>query len=299
MASKSLVDLVVFDLGGTVCDGIDEETGLANIGPINALRFSLKEVWDINPSFEVILPHMATRKLDHLHAILQTPSITKEFEQKHGRTPNREDAVFAFNSAFKRILEIEEMPKRSEPFEGVIDMFEGLKAKDIQIGIDTGFYAKAVRIILANFGHNHLIDADCGSDEVSQARPYPYMMFKLMDDLGIKDVRRVMKVDDVYPTGFQEGYNCGGISVGLTDCGNSRPASVWKPLNESGREVRPVEWFSSSLSEKDTMFRGWLREAADNGTRVPYPMVLIPHASQLTQLIAEMEEIEPIFTSLL
>ena len=56
MGSKSIIDLAIFDLGGTVCDGIDEATGLANIGPINALKFSLKEVWDIDPGFDVILP---------------------------------------------------------------------------------------------------------------------------------------------------------------------------------------------------------------------------------------------------
>ncbi len=300
MASKSLVDMVVFDLGGTVCDGIDEETGLANIGPINALRFSLKRVWDIDPPFDVILPHMATRKLDHLFKILQTPSIAAEFKEKHGREPVFADAEFCFNSAFKEILEIDEMPKRSEPFDGVIDMFKDLKSKDIKIGIDTGFYAKAVRIILGKFGHNHLIDADIGADEVSQARPWPFMMFKLMDELEIIDVRRTMKVGDVYPTDFLEGYNTGGISVGLTECGNTRPASAWKDFETSdGREIRAVDWFSTSLEEKDKMFRGWLREAADNGTRVPYPMVLIPHSNQLTQLINEMEQIAPVFTSLL
>ena len=110
MGSKSLVDLVIFDLGGTVCDGIDEATGLANVGPINALKFSIKEVWDIDPDYDVILPHMATRKLDHLHKILSTPSIAEEFKEKHGRPPTFEDAEKTFNTAFKRILEIDEMP---------------------------------------------------------------------------------------------------------------------------------------------------------------------------------------------
>ena len=297
MTSKSLVDLVIFDLGGTLCDGIDEATGLANIGPINALKFSLKEVWDIDPDYDVILPHMATRKQDHLYKILTTPSITQEFKEKHGREPTREDAEKTFNTAFKRILEIEEMPGRSEPFEGVIEMFEGLRAKDIKIGINTGFYSKAVRIILANFGHNHLIDADCGADEVSQARPWPYMMFKIMDDLGVSDVHRVMKVGDVYPTDFLEGYNLGGISVGLTECGHTRPASEWKPIDYNGRELRPVDWFETSLADKEALFKEWLRESADNGTRLPYPMVLIPHSNVLGRLIDEMEHIEGLFSS--
>jgi phosphonoacetaldehyde hydrolase len=297
MGSKSIIDLAIFDLGGTVCDGIDEATGLANIGPINALKFSLKEVWDIDPGYDVILPHMATRKLDHLYAILTTPSITEEFIEKHGRPPTREDAQTTFDTAFKRILEIDEMPGRSEPFPGVIEMFEGLRAKDIKVGINTGFYAKAVRIILANFGNNHLIESDVGADEVSQARPYPYMMFKAMDDLGIADVHRVMKVGDVYPTDFLEGYNLGGISVGVTECGNTRPASAWKPITHNGRELRPVDWFGCTLKDKDALFRSWLNETAEKGTRLPYPMVLIPHSSQLNNLIDEMEQIEELFCS--
>ncbi len=299
MASNSLVDLVVFDLGGTVCDGIDKATGLANVGPINALKKSLNEVWDIDPGYDIILPHMATRKKDHLYKILTTPSITAEFKEKHGREPNFEDAEICFNTAFKRILEQDEMPDRSEPFEGVIDMFKGLHAKDIKVGIDTGFYAKAVRIILANFGHNDLIDADIGSDEVSQGRPWPFMMFKLMDDLEVMDVRRTMKVGDVYPTDFLEGYYAGGIAVGVTEIGNTRPANAWKQIEVDGRELRPVDWFESSLGEKEELFKSWLRETADNGTRLPYPMVLIPHSNMVVKMIDEMEKIEGVFTSLL
>jgi len=297
MGSKSLVDLVIFDLGGTLCDGVDEATGLGNIGPINTLKFSIKEVWGIDPDYDVILPHMATRKLDHLYKILTTPSITEEFKIKHGREPTHDDAEKTFNTAFKRILEIDELPGRSEPFDGVIDMLEGLRDKGIKIGINTGYYAKAVRIIMANFGHNHLIDADCGADEVSLARPWPYMLFKIMDDLGVADVHRVMKVGDVYPTDFLEGYNLGGFSVGLTECGFSRPASAWKPITHNGRELRPVDWFESTLADKEALFKDWLRESADNGTRLPYPMVLIPHSNQLSRLIDEMEQIEGLFTS--
>ena len=297
MGSKSLVDLVIFDLGGTICDGIDEATGLGNIGPINTLKFSIKEVWGIDPDYDVILPHMATRKLDHLYKILTTPSITEEFKIKHGREPTHEDAEKTFNTAFKRILEIDELPGRSEPFDGVIDMLEGLRDKGIKIGINTGYYAKAVRIIMANFGHNHLIDADCGADEVSQARPWPYMLFKIMDDLGVADVHRVMKVGDVYPTDFLEGYNLGGFSVGLTECGFSRPASAWEPITLNGRELRPVDWFESTLADKEALFKDWLRESADNGTRLPYPMVLIPHSNQVSKLIDEMEQIEGLITS--
>ena len=43
------------------------------------------------------------------------------------------------------------------------------------------------------------------------------------------------------------------------------------------------------------MFKDWLRESADKGTRLPYPMVLIPHSNQLTRLIDEMEQIEGLF----
>jgi hypothetical protein len=65
----------------------------------------------------------------------------------------------------------------------------------------------------------------------------------------------------------------------------------------NGRELRPVDWFESSLSDKEALFKGWLREAADNGTRLPYPMILIPHSNQLIKLIDEMEQIEDLISS--
>ncbi len=299
MASKSLVDLVVFDLGGTICDGVDKATGLGNIGPINAIVRSLKKIWDVDVSYDIVLQWMATAKHEHLNRCLQWPSVKAQFVAKHGREPTRDDAMFCFENGFKPILEQEEMPGRSAPFEGVIDMFKALRAKDIKIGVDTGFYAKAVRIILANFGHNDLIDVDVGADEVVKARPAPYMIFKMMAELGLMDVRRIMKVGDVYPMDVLEGYNLGGISVGLYETGNTRPASAWKAFNVEGRQVVPVDWFTSSLADKEKLFKGWLRDAAERGTRVPYPMILIPHAKQLTEVINDLEKIEPLFTSLL
>jgi hypothetical protein len=45
------------------------------------------------------------------------------------------------------------------------------------------------------------------------------------------------------------------------------------------------------------LFRSWLNESAEKGTRLPYPMVLIPHSNQLIKLIDEMEQIEDLFCS--
>ena len=97
----------------------------------------------------------------------------------------------------------------------------------------------------------------------------------------------------------REGYNLGGISVGLYETGNTRPASAWKAFAVGGRQIVPVDWLASSLADKEKLFKGWLRDAADRGTRVPYPMILIPHAKHLTEVINDLEKIEPLFTSLL
>ena len=47
-------------------------------------------------------------------------------------------------------------------------------------------------------------------------RPYPYMIFKNMQELKLQDVSRVMKVGDTV-SDIKEGKNAGMVSVGIVE----------------------------------------------------------------------------------
>lgn len=58
-------------------------------------------------------------------------------------------------------------------------------------------------------------DCSVAGDEVDFPRPYPMMVFRNMEKLGIMDVKRVVKVDDT-KGGIGEGRNAGCWTVGIS-----------------------------------------------------------------------------------
>ena len=69
---------------------------------------------------------------------------------------------------------------------------------------------------------NKLIDASVTSDEVSNGRPYPDLIFECMKRTDIRDVQSVVKIGDT-SSDLEEGNSAGcGIVVGVTTGAFSR-----------------------------------------------------------------------------
>ncbi|MEM1137392.1 MAG: HAD-IA family hydrolase, partial [Bacteroidota bacterium] len=81
---------------------------------------------------------------------------------------------------------------------GVWETFAALRESGIQIGIDTGFDRKIADTIFERLGWKEagIFDYSVTSDEVANGRPYPDMIFKLMEEAGITDATKVAKVGD-------------------------------------------------------------------------------------------------------
>lgn len=95
-----------------------------------------------------------------------------------------------------------------------------LKQRGIKIALDTGFDRAITDTILKRVGwlNNGMIDAVITSDEVPQGRPYPYMIYRAMEQLGIRSIRQVAKIGDTL-SDLEEGTNAGctyviGITTG-------------------------------------------------------------------------------------
>lgn len=96
--------------------------------------------------------------------------------------------------------------------------FAKLRKAGIKVALDTGFSREIVDVVLERLGWQPggAIDAAIASDEVPRGRPHPDMIHKLMQDLGITDASRVVKVGDT-PSDLEEGTNAGcGMNVGVT-----------------------------------------------------------------------------------
>lgn len=102
--------------------------------------------------------------------------------------------------------------------EGVSAVFAALKEKGIKVALDTGFDKAITDVILERVGWKQqgLVDAVATSDEVAFGRPYPYMIYQIMEELEIRSIQSVVKVGDTI-SDLEEGTNAGcRYVVGVT-----------------------------------------------------------------------------------
>lgn len=101
---------------------------------------------------------------------------------------------------------------------GASETFSILKEAGFFVALNTGFPRVVLDVVLKSVGWNEskLIDATISSDEVSEGRPAPYMIFKLMEKLKIDHVELVTKVGDTL-VDVEEGLSAGcGLVIGVT-----------------------------------------------------------------------------------
>lgn len=114
---------------------------------------------------------------------------------------------------------------------GTSAVFAALREKGIKVALDTGFDREITDVILGRIGWQQqgLLDAVVTSDEVAQGRPYPYMIYHTMEQLGIKNIGQVAKVGDTI-SDLEEGTNAGcRYVIGVTTGAYSREALAAGP----------------------------------------------------------------------
>jgi phosphonatase-like hydrolase len=111
------------------------------------------------------------------------------------------------------------------PVDGAVEAFKFLHENGIKVAVDTGFDLAIMRTVLDSLGwvRDGLVDVAVSAEEVPSGRPAPYMIFTAMMRLGMRDVRKVVKVGDT-PADLQEGMNagCGGV-VGVLSGASDAP----------------------------------------------------------------------------
>jgi len=98
---------------------------------------------------------------------------------------------------------------------GLLGYFRQLKEAGIKIGLDTGYPPNIQNGLVKKLGFDKVVDGWVSSYDVAEGRPYPYMIYNLMERLGIENVKRVCKVGDSVRD-IEEGRNARcGLVVGV------------------------------------------------------------------------------------
>ncbi|MDF2157256.1 HAD hydrolase-like protein [Algoriphagus sp. CAU 1675] len=197
------IKLAVFDMAGTT---IYDENNVAKAfqAALNKRGYPGVSLQEANEKMGYSKPQ-AIRELLEIHE----PNAEKITEDLIGEI--HEDFV-------KGMLEHYATDPSIRPVADAEKVFEVLHAMGIKVALDTGFSRDITDIILQRVGwtQGKYIDASAASDEVEMGRPYPFMIQKIMQELGIENPKSVIKIGDT-EVDINEGHNSGCLmSIGVT-----------------------------------------------------------------------------------
>jgi phosphonatase-like hydrolase len=195
------IALVVFDIAGTT---LHDESNVAKVLQQTVL------VAGVTVTLEQVNEVMGYAKPYAIRYLLQQQKDSRYadetfIQELHARFVADMKSYYATNPAVREK-------------EGVSAVFAALKAKGIKIALDTGFDKAITEVILERVGWQQqgLIDAVATSDQVAFGRPYPYMIYRIMEELEIRSIQSVAKVGDTV-SDLEEGTNAGcRYVVGVT-----------------------------------------------------------------------------------
>lgn len=229
--SMSNIDAVIFDWAGTTVD-------FGCFAPVRAFVEVFKQ-YGVEPTMDEVREPMGMLKIDHIRTMLKMPRISRCWEKLHGNVPGEEEAQKLFSIFEEKLLSI--LHLFSDPKPGVAEAVAKLREKGIKIGSTTGYTDKMMEIVVpAAASKGYAPDVWFSPDSVGEkGRPYPYMIFRNMEALGLTDVRRIIKVGDTV-SDIKEGKNAGVISAGIV-VGSSEMGLTqeeFKALSEEEKEER-------------------------------------------------------------
>ena len=156
------------------------------------------------------------------HGIIVTPQefsewrgaskreMVRHFVARENKSPDLIEPIYAdFTATVTKAYE------KVQPIRGAERAMQELAAMKLLLATTTGFDHLLTTAILSRLGWQHYFVASISSDQVSDGRPAPFMLFRAMEAARINDVRTVMAVGDT-PLDLQAADNAGvGAAIGV------------------------------------------------------------------------------------
>ena len=161
---------------------------------------------------------MGLHKKDHLRAMLARPELAARWQATHGREWSEVDVEELYTLVTP--LQIAAAERHSTLIPGVISCMASLRSTGVGIAGTTGYFRTAAEVVYRSAaGQGYTPDFTICADEVPAGRPAPWMVFRVMEALGVYPPAAVVKVGDTV-VDILDGLNAGVWSVGVIDSGN-------------------------------------------------------------------------------
>ena len=195
------IQLAMFDMAGTtVNDKVDGHPLMV----ISMMRAFAKHGIELTP--DVINKHRGKQKSEAIQTLLKEVADLSSTDAERVGDGIYCDFLHELESNLSSISEID----------GTTELFRHLKSKDIYVGVGSGFPRQVVQAIISRLGwlDEELLDYVGSAEQVGVGRPNPKMILDAMEQLGITDGRRVLKIGDTV-VDVQEGKNAGAWTVSV------------------------------------------------------------------------------------
>lgn len=224
---KKQIELVVFDLAGTVVD-------YGSRAPAGAFCELFGRHGITASEAEARIP-MGKHKRDHIAEMLAMPSITEQWKDTYGRDWGVADLDSLFDEFLP--LQLEALPKYSEAIPGTAETLDALRAMGVKTAATTGYNSAMMDLVLHKLAAQDVVfDFACCAAEVMAGRPRPWMIFRCMEALDIYPASVVVNIGDTIAD-VEAGINAGAWSVGVTKTGNMTGLSREQVDSVSGEEL--------------------------------------------------------------
>jgi phosphonoacetaldehyde hydrolase len=184
---------------------------------------------------------MGLSKRDHLRALLQMPAVARRWRERHGGDSTERD----LDDLYQRFvpLQLDTIDEHAGLVPELLDCVDALRGRGIAVGATTGYFREAAERLYRRAAEQGYRPDHCVcAEEVPAGRPAPWMVFRVMEALGVFPPAAVVKVGDTVPD-IAEGLAAGAWSVGVVQSSNEVgcTAPEWAALPEPERLRRSAD----------------------------------------------------------
>jgi phosphonoacetaldehyde hydrolase len=200
------ISAIILDWAGTTVD-------YGCFAPVNAFITAFS-AFGVTPTTEETRAPMGLAKRAHIEKMLAGEQLAAAWREVHGKPHTQED-INAIYSCFEPAL-FSVLKNHTDPLPGAVAAVRKIREMGIVIGSTTGYTAAMMEVVVpAAKAKGYAPDCIvCPDDTGGVGRPYPYMLWRNLERLGVRSIDEVVKIGDT-AADMQEGKNAGCLCVGV------------------------------------------------------------------------------------